>query len=190
MAEMTEHSGGTSVDRTRRTGLIQVYTGDGKGKTTAGVGLAVRAAGAGLRVAFVQFVKGGRRSSELAMLEQLGVRVERPAEAATGLLAPGGATDEDRRAAAEAWSIATGAIASGDYDVVVLDEACVALAHGLVDEAAALATLASRPSHVEVVLTGRGAPEALVAAADLVTEMRARKHPFERGIPARFGIEY
>lgn len=173
-----------------RVGLVQIYTGDGKGKTTAGVGLAVRAAGAGLRVAFIQFVKGGTRSSELAMLERLGVRVERPAEASTGLLAPDGLTDEDRRAAAEAWTIAADAIASGSYDVVVLDEACVAVAHGLVSEAAVLAALDARPDTVEVVLTGRGASAALMEAADLVTEMRAHKHPFERGIHARRGIEY
>lgn len=187
---MTDRASTTGASPARRTGLVQVYTGDGKGKTTACVGLAVRAAGAGLRVAFVQFVKGGRRSSELAMLEQLGVRVERPAEASTGLLAIGGITDEDRRAAAEAWGIAADTIASGAYDVVVLDEGCVALAHGLLDERALLDALDTRPSHVEVVLTGRGAPAALVERADLVTEMRAQKHPFDRGIPARFGIEY
>jgi cob(I)alamin adenosyltransferase len=187
---MTDRASTADASRTKRTGLVQVYTGDGKGKTTACVGLAVRAAGAGLRVAFVQFVKGGRRSSELALLEQLGVRVERPAEASTGLLAPGGITDADRHAASEAWSIAAGAIASGVYDVVVMDEACVALAHGLLDERELLDALDARPAHVEVVLTGRGAPAALVERADLVTEMRARKHPFDQGIPARSGIEY
>lgn len=172
-----------------RVGLVQVYTGDGKGKTTAAVGLAVRAAGAGLRVLFLQFVKGGERSSELAMLERLGIAVERPARESTGLLA-GGATDEDRRAAEEALSIAERAIASGSYDLVVLDEACVAAAHGLLDEARLLQAIAARPVHVEVVLTGRGASEAVLEAADLVTEMRSHKHPFERGVPARKGIEF
>ncbi len=174
---------------TKRTGLVQVYTGDGKGKTTAGTGLAVRARGAGLAVAFVQFVKGGRRSGELAMLEQLGVDVSRPAEASTGLLGDG-LNDEDRRAAAEAWGIAAEAIGSGRYDVVVLDEACVALAYGLIDAGALFAALASRPSHVEIVLTGRGATPELVEAADLVTEMRLVKHPYDRGVPARRGIEF
>ncbi|MCX8007686.1 MAG: cob(I)yrinic acid a,c-diamide adenosyltransferase [Coriobacteriia bacterium] len=177
----SEHAG--------RVGLVQVYTGDGKGKTTAAVGLAVRAAGAGLRVAFVQFVKGGERSSELPMLERLGVRVERPARASTGLLA-GGATDEDRRAAAETLAIAQDAIAGGAYDLVVLDEACVAAAYGLVDEVHLLAALRGRPVHVEVVLTGRGATDALLEAADLVTEMRAVRHPFDRGVKARKGIEF
>lgn len=172
-----------------RTGLVQVYTGDGKGKTTAGVGLAVRARGAGFAVAFVQFVKGGRHSGELAMLESLGVTVSRPAEASTGLLGDG-LSDEDRRAAAEAWEIAAEAIGTGRYDVVVLDEGCVALAHELIDADTLLATLAARPAHVEVVITGRGATPALVEAADLVTEMRLVKHPYDSGVPARRGIEF
>lgn len=174
---------------TEEQGLIQVYTGDGKGKTTAAVGLAVRATGAGKRVAFVQFVKGGARSSELAVLEQVGVRVERPAQRSTGLLGAG-IHDEDRAAAAEAWQMAEDVIASGDYDVVILDEINVAMHYGLVDESLALDTLDARSPSLDVVLTGRGASEALVKRADLVTEMVLRKHPFERGIPARRGIEF
>ncbi|MDZ4167986.1 MAG: cob(I)yrinic acid a,c-diamide adenosyltransferase [Coriobacteriia bacterium] len=170
-------------------GLVHVYTGDGKGKTTAAVGLAVRAAGAGMRVAFVQFVKGGARSSELGALERLGVRVERPAERSTGLLGPG-LTGEDYSAAAEAWKIAREIIGSGGYDLVVLDEIDVAVAYGLVSEADLLVALTSRPTEVEIVCTGRGASEALIAFADLVTEMVMRKHPYEHGIPARRGIEF
>ena len=170
-------------------GLVQVYTGDGKGKTTAAVGLAVRAVGAGLRVAFVQFVKGGARSSELAVLEEIGVRVERPAVRSTGLLGSG-ITEADRTAAGQAWEIATEAIASCEYDVVILDEINVAMAHGLVPEADVIAALDQRPPALEVVLTGRGAPEALVARADLVTEMVSRRHPYDEGAGARPGIEY
>lgn len=175
----------TSGDR----GIVQIYTGDGKGKTTAAVGQAVRAAGAGKRVAFVQFVKGGRRSSELAMLERIGVRVERPAERSTGLLA-GGATEHDRAAAAEAWAIARDAVTSGAWDLVVLDELCVAVRAGLVDEDEVLALLDERPTSVDLVLTGRGATEALIERADLVTEMVERKHPYRAGLAAREGIEY
>lgn len=170
-------------------GLVQVYTGDGKGKTTAAVGQAVRARGAGLAVCFVQFVKGGAPSSELAMLSELGIRVVRPAKETTGLLRKG-ITEEDRRAADETWEIARTAITSGDYDVVVCDELNIALHNKLVDLDTALATLATRPPHVEVIITGRRAPDALLAAADLVTEMVMRKHPFEAGIPARRGIEF
>lgn len=170
-------------------GLVQVYTGDGKGKTTAAVGLATRAVGAGLRVAFVQFVKGGERSGELAVLEGLGVRVERPAVRSTGLLG-GGLTDDDREAAREAWDIAAQILSTAEYDVVILDEVNVATHYELVAEADVLAALDARFPGVEVVLTGRGASEALMARANLVTEMVARKHPFDEGIAARKGIEY
>lgn len=172
-----------------RVGRIQVYTGDGKGKTTAGVGLCVRATGAGLRVLFVQFIKGGRRSSELDVLERVGVDVVRPARAWTGLLG-GGPTDEDRRAVAEAWTIAAAAIAGGEYDVVVMDEVNVALAYDLLEWELVGKALTARPTHVEVVLTGRGALPQLVEMADLVTEMVPHKHYYEAGVNARLGIEF
>lgn len=170
-------------------GLFQIYTGDGKGKTTAAVGQAVRACGAGLRVCFVQFIKGGEPSSELAPLQALGIRVIRPALAATGLLRHG-VSDEDRRAAREAWQAARETIASGEWDVVVLDELHAAVRHGLVELAAVLETITSRPAHVEIISTGRRAPEPLLAIADLITEMHAEKHPFQAGIAARRGIEF
>lgn len=173
-----------------RRGLVQVYTGDGKGKTTAAVGLAVRAAGRGLRVAFIQFVKGGERSGELEPLERLGVRVERPAERSTGLLSPTGLTAEDRRAAEEAFALACDALGGGEYNLVIMDEVDIALAHGLVPLDAFLDALRSRPEGVEAVCTGRGAPDALIEFADLVTEMRAVKHPYDSGVPARRGIEF
>lgn len=172
-----------------REGLVHVYTGEGKGKTTASVGLAVRAVGAGLRVAFVQFVKGGSESSELGVLRGLGVAVTRPGRRSSGLM-KGGPTPEDRVAAAEAFEAAAAAL-GGEFDVVVLDEACVAAAAGLVDTAALVALLNGRgPGGVEVVLTGRGAPEELRACADYITEMRAVRHPYERGVSARNGVEY
>ncbi len=171
------------------TGLVQIYTGDGKGKTTAAVGLAVRAVGAGMSVAFVQFVKGGARSSELAVLEGLGVRVERPALRSTGLLGAG-LNDEDRRAATEAWEIAAEVLSAAEHDVVILDEINVAMRYELVAEADVLAAIDARRPAIEVVLTGRGASAALIERADLVTEMVPLKHPFDAGIPARHGIEY
>jgi cob(I)alamin adenosyltransferase len=174
---------------TGRVGQIQVYTGEGKGKTTAGVGLCIRAAGAGLRVIFVQYIKGGRRSSELDVMEGAGVEVVRPARAWTGLLGSG-PTDEDRRAVAEAWGVSSAAITGGEYDVVVMDEVNVALAYGLLEWPTVFEVLRDRPLHVEVVLTGRGAPEELVEMADLVTEMVPRKHYYDAGVNARLGIEY
>ena len=178
--------GATAAPHMRR-GLIQVYTGDGKGKTTAAAGLALRARGAGLSVVFVQFVKGGRESSELAPLRAAGVRVERPAVARSGLLR-GEATPEDRAAAAAAWAAAQAALTDDVCDLVVLDELHAALRHGLVELDEVLRALVARPSHQEVVTTGRGAPEALVAAAGLVTEMTAVRHPYP-DVPARRGVE-
>ena len=170
-------------------GLVQVYTGDGKGKTTAAVGLAVRAHGAGLAVCFVQFVKGGPESSELAVLRELNIRVLRPATEPTGLLRKG-ITDEDRTAAEAAWDATREALTSGTWDMVVLDEINIALHYHLVDCGEFLTVLAARPPHVEVIATGRRAPDALLAAADLVTEMTERKHPYTKGIAARKGIEF
>jgi cob(I)alamin adenosyltransferase len=168
-------------------GLLQVYTGDGKGKTTAAVGLALRALGAGLTVTFVQFVKGGRESSELTPLRVAGARVVRPAAARTGLLR-GAATEEDRAAAAAAWAAARTALADPGVDLVVLDELHAALRHGLVDLSEVLTAIAARPSRQEVATTGRGAPDGVLAAADLVTEMTAVRHPYP-GVPARKGVE-
>ena len=170
-------------------GLIQVYTGNGKGKTTAAIGQALRARGAGLSVCFVQFIKGGKASSELEPLRALGIQVIRPANVPTGLLR-NGVTDEDRRAARDGWDQAKRAIGSGDWDLIVMDELHAALHHGLLETEPVLQTLANRPAHVEIVTTGRRAPAALCAMADLVTEMFMQKHPFSRGVRARRGIEF
>ena len=170
-------------------GLLQVYIGDGKGKTTAAVGQAVRARGAGLAVCFVQFVKGGPESSELSQLRQLGIEVIRPATATTGLLRSG-PTDEDYRAAQVAWDAAAQAITTGAWDLVVLDELHAALHYHLLPLEPVLQTLQSRPATVEVVTTGRQAPAALREMAELITEMVLHKHPYQAGIAARKGIEY
>ena len=174
-------------------GLLQVYTGDGKGKTTAALGLSLRALGAGLNVAFIQFIKGSMDSSELAMLSRLGPRfwLKRFAkEFSPFSLGRGEPTEEDRRAVAQAWKIAEQVIHSGRWDLVVLDEINNVLRFGLLEVEKLVDTLRSRPSHVEVVCTGRGAPARLIDAADLVTEFKCVKHPYEKGIGARKGIEY
>jgi len=168
-------------------GLLQVYTGDGKGKTTAAAGQALRARGAGLAVTFVQFVKGGRESSELAPLRAAGVHVVRPAVQRSGLLR-GAPTPEDRAAAAAGWAAAASALSDPSCDLVVLDELHAALRHDLVELNEVLAAVSARPAHQEVVTTGRGAPEGLLAAADLVTEMAAVRHPYP-DVPARRGVE-
>ncbi len=176
-----------SSTQPRRRGLLQVYTGDGKGKTTAAVGLALRARGAGHAVSFLQFIKGGEESSELAPLRAAGVAVVRPASAGTGLLRSG-PTAADCSAAEAAWAAASAALADPSLDLVVLDELHAALRCSLVDEHEVLAALAARPSHQEVVTTGRGASEGLCAAADLITEMVPVRHPYP-AVPARRGVE-
>ena len=171
-----------------RTGYVQVYTGDGKGKTTAGFGLAMRAAGQGLRVLVLQFMKGDPTWGEIVSAERLGIETEQ-----VGLdhwVLKGKATDDDRAAAAAGFRRACELVDSGNYEVVVLDELITALFFELVAIDDVLALLRDKPRHVELVLTGRRAPAELVAAADLVTEMRPLKHYFDAGVGAREGIEY
>ncbi|RUM89290.1 MAG: cob(I)yrinic acid a,c-diamide adenosyltransferase [Thermodesulfatator sp.] len=169
-------------------GLVQVYTGEGKGKTTAALGLALRALGAGLRVAFLQFLKKGE-FSEIRALRRFEPQVLLR-QFHSGGFVRGEPSEEVRQAVSQGWQEAQRLILSGDFQVVVLDEAHVALSLGLFSLEEVLETLSRRPEGVEVVLTGRGAPQPLIEAADLVTEMRAVKHYYQRGISARRGIEY
>ena len=171
-----------------RKGYVQVYTGDGKGKTTAAFGLALRAIGKGLRVVVVQFMKAGPTWGEIRAAEMLGFDVVQ-----VGLdhwVRKGEATDADRRAAGEGFAKARELVVSGAFDLVILDELMTSLSFELIPLDDVLALMREKPSHVELVLTGRGAPDAVVAAADLVTEMRAVKHYFDKGVPAREGIEF
>ena len=169
-------------------GKVQVYTGDGKGKTTAAVGLAARAAGTGLSVYFGQFMKHGE-TGELEAFRALGGRVTAE-QYGTGdeLAAPDPAADA--RAAQAGLERARAALAGGAFDVVVLDEANVADSLGYFAPGALLDLVRARPNGVELVLTGRGASDDVLAAADLVTEMREVKHYFRAGVPARRGIEF
>ncbi len=168
-------------------GYIHVYTGDGKGKTTAALGLALRAAGAGLRVGLIQFLKDGDYS-EIKALRAVDPSI-RVAQFGTGRFVRGRPTAEDRAMAAQGLEAAREALSGEEHDLVILDEINVAGALGLVDEEAVLTLLEQRAPHVEVVLTGRRAPESWCEAADLVTLMQARKHYFQKGVSARTGIE-
>jgi cob(I)alamin adenosyltransferase len=167
-------------------GYIQVYTGDGKGKTTAALGLALRALCAGGRVYFGQFLKG-QDYSELAAADLLeGLTM---AQFGDPHFVRGKPSPEDI-AHAESGLLQIGeALAAGRYDVVILDEANTAMSCGLLSPREVLAVLARRPARTEVVLTGRGAPPEIVEAADLVTEMREIKHYYRAGVNARVGIE-
>lgn len=170
-----------------RHGYIQVYTGAGKGKTTAALGLAVRAAGAGLRVLFAQFIKG-RRCTEHKALERLGDRITVRMYGGEGFIR-GEPSEDDVAAARQGLAEVRAELAAGAYDVVVLDEATVAVKLGLFSVEALISTLEDRAEGVEAIVTGRDAPSELVERADLVTEMRAVKHYYDRGVEGRRGIE-
>ena len=167
-------------------GCLQVYTGNGKGKTTAAIGLSVRALGAGMRVFFGQFVKCGEYS-EIPVLKSLENLVLRQYGTEGFIMGKPGASDIE--AASRGVRDARDALAGGDFGLVVLDEVNVAYSLGLIDLPELLAIAAARSDGTELVMTGRGAPPELIEAADLVTEMREVKRYFKTGLKARKGIE-
>jgi len=169
--------------------MVQIYTGDGKGKTTAALGLALRASGQGLKVYIVQFMKGWPFYGELESVKHLpGVTLRqfgRP-----DFVSKENPDPEDVCQGQEALEHARDVVVSAEYDLVILDEINVALDFGLITLADVLSLLDQRPPRVELVLTGRWAPRELIARADLVTEMLAIKHPYNDGVQARKGIEF
>ena len=174
-----------------RRGLVIVHTGDGKGKTTAAIGLAIRAWGAGLKVLILQFIKGGRRSGELETLELL--KNFRPTiefrQLGLGFITEKN-FDEQKKSARAAIELARTEILSGAWDLIILDEINYAVKFGLVDAAEILSLIKIRPPQMHLVFTGRDALPELIDAADLVTEMKLIKHPFQSGIVAQVGIEF
>jgi len=169
-------------------GIVQIYTGDGKGKTTAALGLAVRAVGAGLRVFIGQFCKG-RETAEHRGLALMGERITVRHSGRCSFIT-GPPTAEDKAAAQNMLQLLREALQSGAYDLVIADELNVAIDLGLISLAEAQELLALRPAHVELVITGRNAPAELLQRAELVTEMLAIKHPYAQGLKARPGIEF
>ena len=172
-----------------RRGLLVVYTGNGKGKTTAALGLMLRASGHDQRACVVQFVKAaGRLRGEEVAARRLGVDWVATGDGFTNRSSDPAATAQRGR---HGWEIARAAITSGTYDLVVLDEFTYALRYGWVDADDVIRWLAAeRPPSVHVVVTGRDALPALLEQADLVTEMREVRHPYRFGVPAQAGIEY
>lgn len=166
-------------------GLFQVYTGDGKGKTTAALGLCLRAAGQGFSIAFYQFLKAGE-TGEARMAKMLGWDFR---QFATGRWFMDGPPDERERELAQE-GLQTALRALEEKELVVLDEFSHALNSGLLSEEDFFLLLDKKPDHVELVLTGRDMPLYVMDHADLVTEMGLIKHPFETGVSARRGIEY
>ncbi len=168
-------------------GLIHVYTGEGKGKSTASIGLSVRALGAGKRVAFVQFMKGVE-SSELAPLKQLGITVVRTGTVTKFI--PYMNDEEKARCAREQREGFERAVALAEsVDLLVLDEIISAMTTGMVPEEDVVSFLKTRPSALEVVLTGRDVPQKIRDMADYFSDIKAVKHPYDQGIQARRGIE-
>ncbi|MGB6013070.1 MAG: cob(I)yrinic acid a,c-diamide adenosyltransferase [Desulfobacterales bacterium] len=168
-------------------GYIQVYTGDGKGKTTAALGLAIRAAGAGLKVFIGQFIKMGeyseikalKRFEDLITVEQFG----------RGRFIQGKPSVEDIKAAQKGLEKIIAILSSGEHNVVIMEEANVAVKIGLLSVQDILKIIAAKPQDVELVITGRGADPRIIEKADLVTEMKEIKHYFQQGVAARVGIE-
>jgi cob(I)alamin adenosyltransferase len=167
-------------------GLVHVYTGDGKGKTTAALGLAMRAVGQGMKVAFIQFLKG-QPCGEHSFAKQY-----KPFEIVQISVGDSFKKEKEQlsQEAQQTLAYAEQEILGGKYDLVILDEIFAAISQGLITVKQVLDLLNSKPSSVELVLTGRKAPPEIVQRADLVTEMLMIKHPFNEGTSARRGIEY
>jgi cob(I)alamin adenosyltransferase len=176
------------TEDSERVGYVQVYTGDGKGKTTAALGLALRASGHGMRSYVGQFMKGRPYGEIDALHAHPAITIEQYGE--PRCIHRDEVTPEHVSQAHAGLERARTALLSGQYDIVVLDEVNVALWFGVLEMEEVLALLDQKPDYVEVILTGRRAPEALIERADLVTEMRPVKHYYEQGVLAREGIEW
>ena len=167
-------------------GYVQVYTGNGKGKTTASFGLAVRAAGAGFNIFIAQFMKQGLHSEIKALKQFENILVE---QYGAGKFVRGNPSDEEKAICMKGYNKLCTVVESGTYDLVIADEANIACKSGLLSEKDLLSLIDIKPEHVELVFTGRGAPASLVDRADLVTEMTEVKHYYQQGVTARVGIE-
>jgi cob(I)alamin adenosyltransferase len=171
-------------------GRVLLFTGDGKGKTTAALGMVLRASGHGMRTIVLQFIKNDSATGELKALKQCpGVEIR---QCGLGFVPPESNPKfaDHRLAAEEALALAGDSIAGGEYDLIVLDEVCNAIAKGLIEEARVVEIVKSAPADLRLVLTGRDATENLIALADTVTEMRCVKHGLQSGRPAQEGVEY
>ena len=167
-------------------GYVQVYTGNGKGKTTASIGLAVRAGGAGLRVFIVQFMKQGMYSEINALKKLDNIFVE---QYGAGFFVKGKPSDAERAMCRQGYERLCQIIEAGKHDLVIADEANIACSCGLLSEEDLLHLIDIKPAHIELVMTGRGAPVSVMDRADLVTEMTDVKHYYQQGVVARVGIE-
>lgn len=175
--------------KTPKKGLLIVNTGDGKGKTTAALGIVLRAWGRGFRICVIQFIKAETgRWGEIKAAKKLGIEWHTTGDGFTWLSKD---MDETTARALHGWEIAKERIASDQYDLIVLDEFTYTMVYKWIDTDEVMEWLRlNRPSNLHLVITGRSAPEALIQQADLVTEMKVIKHPYEQGITAQPGIEF
>ncbi|MFC1523878.1 cob(I)yrinic acid a,c-diamide adenosyltransferase [Thermodesulfobacteriota bacterium] len=171
------------------TGLIIINTGNGKGKTTAAFGQALRAWGQGLKVCIIQFIKGKWQTGEGKALERLPVDIELHT-LGSGFTWESEDRDDLIRTAREGWEFAKDKISSNQYQFIVLDELTYLISYNMIDEREVLEVLRDRPGGMHVMITGRDATEGLIHAADLVTEMREIKHPYLQGSRGMKGIEW
>jgi cob(I)alamin adenosyltransferase len=183
------------MDKKLKKGIVQVYTGDGKGKTTAALGLALRAIGQGFRVCMFQFLKSPKLSSgEYKLKETFGGNFKLNRLNTPWWSLKSFKNDEHIKRMKEVLKKETTKLreimSSGEYNLIILDEINICLSYGLIDLEELMAIIKDKPDDVELVLTGRNAPEELKKAANLVTEMKMIKHPFSKGLKARRGIEY
>ncbi|MGB7572255.1 MAG: cob(I)yrinic acid a,c-diamide adenosyltransferase [Thermodesulfobacteriota bacterium] len=170
-------------------GLIQVYTGNGKGKTTAALGLALRAVGHGLKVLIIQFMKGNIHYGEFESCKKLSPYLTIKQMGRETFVSKTNPDPVDIKLVQDAFALAKKAIADEEYDIVILDEINVAIDYGLIPLSDFLHVLDTKPSGVELILTGRNARPEIIGRADLVTEMVDRKHYYKEGVSAREGIE-
>jgi cob(I)alamin adenosyltransferase len=171
-------------------GLLMVFTGNGKGKTTSALGMALRSAGHGLKVCVIQFIKGSWKYGEIDAMKRFDAEIDFHVMG-RGFTFKSDDIQKDRTMAQDAWEFAQLAIFSGKYHLVILDEFTYPINYGIVEIAPVLEVLAQKPDRVHVAITGRDAPYSIIEAADLVTEMREVKHPFKTaGIIAQKGIEF
>ena len=171
-------------------GLIQLYTGNGKGKTTAALGQVFRAAGHGYKAVIIQFIKNLENTGEIYAAKNIFAEHLEIYPMGTGFTWDANDRDELRRAAEKGWALAREKITSGAYSMVILDELTYALNFGLLDQNEVLAFLDQKPEKLHIIITGRDAGKELINLADLVTEMKEIKHPYQKGAKAIKGIEF
>jgi len=170
-------------------GIVQVYTGEGKGKTTASLGQALRACGHGFKVLMIQFMKGSKNYGELLSSESVpGLEIVQ--KGLPTFVKKGEPSEEDLRLAAEGMELARETVAAAAHDILILDEINCAVDYGLVDVNEVLELIREKPEGMELILTGRYAPKEFIELADLVTEMREVKHHYNSGVEMREGIEF